>query len=183
MSTHAATPKIETVVTYLEMTGPPTAPPPPVPAMKLSLLRAEAPPLPFYRFLYGTVGEAWLWYERLALDDEALSAIVHDPLVEIYVLYVGGAPAGYGELDRRGGSDIELAYFGMMPGFIGRGLGRYLLRWTIDRAWTHEPARLWVHTCTLDHPRALHFYQRAGFIPYRRETVEIDDPRAAGILP
>jgi GNAT superfamily N-acetyltransferase len=175
--------KIETVVTYLEMTAQPTTSAPPRPAIKLAMLRAESPPVEYYRFLYGAVGGPWLWYERQLLDDEALGAIVQDPAVEVYVLYVGGVPAGYSELDGRRMPDIELAYFGLMPGYIGRGLGRYLLGWTVDQAWTRNPHRLWVHTCDLDHPRALGLYQRAGFVPYRQETIVIDDPKVTASTP
>ena len=175
--------KLETVITYLEMTRPPAAPPPTVPAERLALLRAEPPTVPFYRFLYNTVGAPWLWYERRRLDDDALAAIVQDPQVEVYVLYVRGVPAGFSELDTRGLPDIELAYFGLMPEFMGRGLGPYLLRWTIDQGWFHEPDRLWVNTCNHDHPAALALYQRAGFIPYDQKTIMIDDPRISGLVP
>jgi len=175
--------KLECVITYLEMTERPTTPTPPAPASRLALLRAEQPTVAFYRFLYNTVGAKWLWYERRMLDDEALKAIVQDPDVEIYVLYVRGVPAGFGELDRRRRADVKLAYFGLMPEFIGRGLGRYLLRWTVDQAWTRHPKRLWTHTCNLDHPRVLALYQRTGFVPYRQRTTVIDDPRLRVAFP
>ena len=174
--------KLTSVITYLEMTERPTSPTPPVPVMKIALFRAEKPSGAFYRYLYNAIGKDWLWYERRRMDDETLAMIIHDEQVEIYVLYAGGVPAGYSELDRRDGPGIELAYFGLMPEFIGRGLGRFFLRWTVDQAWIHEPARLWVHTCTQDHPNALPFYQRCGFIPYKQESVEIDDPRECGLF-
>ena len=79
---------------------------------------------------------------------------------------MSGVAAGFSELDRRHEPDIELAYFGLMEDFIGCGLGRFLLRWTVDQAWTRNPRRLWVHTCDLDHPRSLAVYQHAGFVPY-----------------
>lgn len=170
--------KIETVITYLEMTDPPTSPPPAPPSVGVTLLKADEPAVSFYRFLYNAVGGDWLWYERREMDDEALAAIIGSPDVEVYVLRVGGVPAGYGELDYREKPHMELAYFGLMPEFIGRGLGRFLLRSMIDQAWTrHHPKRLWVHTCTLDHPGALGLYQRQGFVPYKQETEIIDDPR------
>lgn len=172
--------KIESVITYLEMTEPPANPPPPAPPIpmgKLALLKADRPTVSFYRYLYNTVGGPWLWYERRLMDDDTLAAILQSPDVEIFVLYVGGVPAGFGELDFRHKPDLELAYFGLMPEFIGRGLGRYLLRCMIDEAWSRKPARFWVHTCTEDHPGALNAYQRAGFQPYRQETEIIDDPR------
>ena len=174
--------KLECVITYLEMREQPTSPTSPAPSGKLALMRSERPTVPFYRFLYETVGTPWLWYERRLLDDEALAAIIHDPGIEIYVLYVGGVPAGYAELDLRAMPDIELSYFGLMPEFIGRGFGRYLLRWSVDQAWTHAPKRLWVHTCSLDHPRALGLYQRTGFVAYRQATTVIDDPRVTGAI-
>ena len=169
--------KLESRTTYLEMTEPPSTPAPPPPAVKLALLHAERPSVAFYRFLYNTVGGPWLWWERRQLADDTLAVIVHDPKVEVYVLYVGGVPAGFSELDRRQEPDIELAYFGLMEDFIGRGLGRFLLRWTVDQAWTRNPGRLWVHTCDLDHPRSLAVYQQVGFVPYRQTTEIIDDPR------
>lgn len=176
--------KLRTIITYLQMHTRPNLAPAHLPAgTKAALLRTENPTVSFYRYLYNTVGEPWLWYERRALSDDALIAEIQHSKVEIYVLYVGGVPAGYAELDRRKGDEIELAYFGLMPEFIGRGLGRYFLTWTVDAAWRYEPKRLWVHSCNFDHPEALRAYQRAGFIPYDQETVLIDDPRVSGLIP
>jgi len=175
--------KLEMVVTYLEMTERPTFPPPPHPGEKIALLRAEAPPISFYRYLYNTVGEQWLWYERRRMSDDSLRAVIHHPEVEIFVLYVRGVPAGYVELDGRVEGEFELAYVGLIPEFIGRGLGRFLLYWAVDKAWDRSPRRVWVHTCNFDHPRAIATYQRAGFRPYKQETLIIDDPREDGTLP
>ena len=172
--------KISSVITYLEMTSRPNSPTPARPAVKIALMRADKPTVSFYRYLYNSIGQDWLWWERRQLTDEQLGAIIHDDLVEIYVLYVEGVPAGYGELDRRNVNDIELAYFGLIPEFIGRKLGGYFLRWLIDQAWTYEPDRLFVHTCTEDHPAAIHNYQRHGFSPYKQISEEIEDPRISG---
>jgi GNAT superfamily N-acetyltransferase len=174
--------KLDDVVTYLEMKERPTRPPVPVPQGKLALMRAEPCSVAFYRYLYNTVGENWLWFERRLWSDERLAALIQKPEVEIFVLYVGGVPAGFYELDRSAAHDIELAYFGLVPEFIGRGYGAYLLRAAVDSAWQHNPRRLWVHTCTFDHPRALGSYQRAGFVVYRREPVTFDDPRLLGAV-
>ena len=171
-------------LTYLEMTEKPARPPAAPPhRLHVALLRARQPTVAFYRFLYDTVGEAWLWYERRAMDDDALKAVIHDQRVEIYVLYVEGVPAGFAELDRRAEPDIELTYCGLVPEFIGRGLGDYLLSAALDMAWSHEPKRVWLHTNTLDHPRALALYQRFGFKPYKQERKTIPDPRIAGLIP
>lgn len=177
-------PRMNSVVTYLEMTQRPTSPTPTRPALPIALMRAQDMPVSFYRYLYNSVGEDWLWYERRMVDDETLAATIRNPDVYVYVLYVKGSPAGYGELDLRFGKDrVEIEYFGLLPEFIGLKLGRYFLRWLVDEAWTHEPERVTVNTCDLDHPRALGVYQSTGFVPYQRETREFDDPRVHGWFP
>ena len=144
---------------------------------RLALLRAEQPTVSFYRYLYNTVGGPWLWYERRNMDDDALRAEICSPGVEIFVLYSGGVPAGFFELDRRIAGQVELKYFGLCPEFVGRGLGPYLLDRALGRAWSTGPCRVWLNTCSLDHPRAMALYQRAGFAPYKQERIVIDDPR------
>jgi len=173
--------RIETVVTYLEMTAAPARPPRPPPRPDLEIRRARRPTVSFYRYLYAAVGEPWTWSVRRWLSDAELAAILDDPRVEVNVLWAGGVPAGYAELDRRAPPDIEVGYFGLMPEFIGQGLGAYLLDWAIHHAWRSRPRRLWLHTCDLDHPRALDFYQRAGFRIYHRRisTQELPPGMAA----
>ena len=175
--------KLESVITYLEMREEPRRVEHLPPAHKHALMRAEHPTVSFYRYLYSTVGEPWLWWERRAMDDETLTAIIHDEKVEVYVFYVDGVPAGFAELDRREESDIELAYFGLIPDFIGMGYGTYLMTWIVDAAWRYKPARLWVHSCNFDHPKAIQTYQHAGFEPYDQEIEVIDDPRDLGLIP
>ncbi len=167
-------PLIETTVTYLEMFSLPEMPPVPAPPLKLALLRLENPTTEFYLYLYDAVGSEWTWVNRKHMDKAELAGIIQDDLVEIFVLYVGGVPAGYAELDRRNEPDVELAYFGLIPEFIGRGLGRYFLDWSIRQAWSYGPERVWVNTCTEDHPRALPLYQRLGFQVYAQETATLD---------
>ena len=161
-------------VTYLEMTSPDQRLAVPAWDEPITIQRAERPTISFYRYLYDTVGADWDWYERRRLSDEALAAIVHDDAVEVYVLYVRGVPAGYAELDRRVEGEVEIAYFGLMPDYIGRGLGPALLDWALERAWSYGPRRVWLHTCSLDHPKALAVYRRAGFEVYDREVVSVD---------
>ena len=174
---------IATLVTYLEMLSPPNRPPAPPPAhIGTTLTRIEKPTVAFYRFLYNSVGAPWTWVERRLLDDATLSAAITAPGVEIHVLHTDGGPAGYGELDhglRKG--EVNLAYFGLMPDVIGKGLGRYFLDAMIDLAWSGGPERVWVHTCDLDHPRALDIYRRAGFTVYAQHEERLPDPRAAGL--
>lgn len=174
---------IDDVITYLEMRARPVLPRIPAPLTKLALMRAEECTVSFYRYLYETVGTPWLWYERRLLDDEALLAEIAKPTAEIFVLYVGGVPAGYFELDAEPPRETELRYFGLIPEFIGRRLGPFLLQAAIDQAWLRPIERLWVHTRTFDHPKALGLYQRAGFVVYDRRPVRFEDPRLRGILP
>jgi ribosomal protein S18 acetylase RimI-like enzyme len=174
---------LDDVVTYLEMFERPARPSRPAPLKKLALMRAEDCTLSYYRYLYGTVGEPWVWFERRVWSDERLAAVLRRPETELAILYVAGVPAGYYELDRSDPDNVELAYFGLVPDFIGRGLGPWLLDAAIDAAFRTEPKRLFVHTCTFDHPRALGLYQRAGFRVYERRAVTFADPRQAGLLP
>lgn len=121
--------------------------------------------LPFYRFLYGEIGKAWRWYDRLSYDDEKLAETLS--YVEIYVLYADGVPAGYVELEPHA-HEIEVAYFGLRPEFIGRGLGKHLLSYGIQQAWMPTSIeRVWLHTCNLDSPQALNNYQARGFSIYK----------------
>ena len=115
------------------------------------------------------MGSDWNWTSRKKLSEAALAAIIHDPRDEVHVLLVDGVPAGFVELDRRVEGEIEITQFGLMREFIGQGLGKYFLHWSIDQAWTYGPQRLWLHTCTLDHPNALPNYQKAGFVIFKEE--------------
>ena len=177
--------RLEVTFTYLEMREAPSRPPahPPTLNHPITLTRIMEPTIGFYRYLYNAVGEPWLWYERRIMEDEKLLPIIHDDRIEIYCLFVGGVPAGYAELNRREPTDIELSYFGLIPEFIGRGLGRYFLEAVIDIAWSHHPNRFWLHTCTLDHPSALSNYQRRGFSPFDQKTRKVMDPRRVGYMP
>jgi GNAT superfamily N-acetyltransferase len=174
--------KLEDVITYLEMTSRPPRPQLPIPAGTLALMRAERCTVSFYRYLYNTVGEPWVWFERRKWSDERLAETIAKAETEIFVLYVGGVPAGFYEFNRKDKA-IELAYFGLIPHFIGRRYGAYLLQTAIDNAWQGDTHRFWTHTCTYDHPRALGYYQRAGFRVYERRPVVFNDPRRDGTLP
>jgi GNAT superfamily N-acetyltransferase len=169
--------QLKMVVTYLEMLQPPRVAAPPVPLGKIAVLRADNITVPFYRYLYNTVGRDWIWYTRRLMSDGELKAAISDPAIDIYVLYVAGEPAGYAELDRRVADEIELVYFGLLPAYVGRRLGPWFLHWAIDAAWRTKPNRVWVHTCNFDHPKAITMYQRAGFAPYDQKTSLISDPR------
>jgi GNAT superfamily N-acetyltransferase len=168
---------VDVTVTYLEMLESPREPVPPAPP-GVEVRTLVSIPAAVYRRLYGTVGRDWHWVDRHALSDAELEAQVNDPGIEIDVLEVDGAEAGYAELDRRTAGEIRLVYFGLAPAFIGRGLGSWFLRWTVERAWSWRPRRVHLDTCTLDHPRALGNYEAVGFRRYdaRVRSVTIQQP-------
>ncbi len=157
------------VTYYLEMTAPSQLSPAP-PRDDLQLIRCEHPSPEFHRFLYAQVGAAWRWIDRLEWSDERWLAYLDRPEQQTWFGLVGGAPAGYFELEAQPGGSVEIAYFGLLPRFIGRGYGGALLTSAVERAWDMGARRVWVHTCTLDHPSALANYRRRGFRLYKEET-------------
>ena len=161
---------VDVTVYYLEMLAP-NQRSAPAPRPGLLVLHAVKPSVAYYRFLYSAVGQEYHWHSRGRLDDSFLAALIQDPREEIQVLHVDGMPAGFAELDRRQPDDIELVQFGLTRDFIGHGLGKWFLQWVIDRAWSHQPRRFWLHTCTLDHRAALPNYQKAGFVMFRQELI------------
>ncbi|MBP5856795.1 GNAT family acetyltransferase [Marivibrio halodurans] len=183
-----ALPTIDVTITWLEMLEPPRRPARPVPMADkpVNVIRLIDPPVDYYRFIHHTVGDPWLWWTRRAMSNEELADIIKDEAVEIYLLQLGGAPAGFIELDFRRTPDVaNINFFGLMPWCIGRGFGPYLLDWGIRCAWERDPAprRLTLDTCTHDHPKALAGYQKAGFQVYDRTSETIPDPRARGFIP
>ena len=155
-------------VTYLQMFARPERVESP-PRDGVVVIHAKKPTVSYYRFLYETVGRDYDWPRCRKASDAELAALLHDPLVEVHVLMVEGVPAGIAELDRRSEGEIELVNFGLVPEFIGQGLGRYFLQWTIDKAWSYSPKRFWLHTDTKDHPVALANYLKRGFSVYKEE--------------
>ena len=174
--------KLASVVTYLELRQPQPLPSTPT-ASDFAVRQVTRPDLDWYRHIFRAIGEPWLWFSRLRMRDDDLRATVDDPAVEIYVLSNASVDCGLLEFDRRQMPDIEIAFFGVTPEMTGKGVGRALFRHCLPLAWQHQPARIWVHTCTVDHPAALAFYMKFGFVPYRRAVEIADDPRLTGDLP
>ncbi|MGJ4970185.1 MULTISPECIES: GNAT family N-acetyltransferase [unclassified Bradyrhizobium] len=173
--------KVAAVVTSLEMLAPPVLPPDPV--GDWSIRRVAQPDLAWYRDLYARVGWEWLWSQRTRMSDAELAKTIRADGVEIYTLAHGGGDEALLELDFRKKTDCELALFGVTSKLIGTGAGRLLMNHALRRAWAQPLTRLWVHTCSFDHPRALAFYQRSGFRPFRRQIEIAPDPRLDGTLP
>ena len=171
-----------TVVTYLEMTERPATRPVPATAVGAVLVEANRDP-DRYRAAFRRTGERWMWVSRLTLDDAALVRLLDDPAVSTGVVSFEGRDCGILEIDCRTEGEAEITYFGLAPDAIGHGIGRWLMEQALDRAWSRPIRRLWLHTCTLDHPGALAFYRRSGFRATKMSLEILPDPRLAGIHP
>jgi GNAT superfamily N-acetyltransferase len=128
-------------------------------------MRAPEIPLHFYRYLYRQIGKRWRWYERLRMDNDQLTAVIHSKQVSICVLYVDGAPAGFFELAKQADDVTELSYFGLFERAMGLGIGKWFLLQALYAAWQDNPSKVTVTTNNLDHPRAIQLYQMMGFSP------------------
>lgn len=150
----------KTITTYLEMTSPAQLRPKRLDLPCFRVLEATVRQWEYNRFLYALVGKDWAWTDRLKWSDDQWKSYLDLPEVRTFIGYWHGSPAGYFEL--RGTTSVELAYFGLAPAFIGKGLGGALLTAALEEAWKGGAERVWVHTCTADHPAALANYQARG---------------------
>jgi GNAT superfamily N-acetyltransferase len=155
---------------YLEMTAPGQLRPKRTSRSEVVLARVRTPMPELNRFFYTAVGGDWYWIDRLPWTYPQWLAYLDRPGLETWVLSVSGIPAGYFELEMQAGADVEVVYFGILPQFIGQGFGGHLLTEAVERGWAWGARRVWLHTCTLDHPNALAHYQARGFRVYRQET-------------
>jgi GNAT superfamily N-acetyltransferase len=173
--------------TYLEQRSPTEIRSARTPGDPVDVVRVELPTPEFCRFLYTTVGGDWYWRDRLPWTRDAWTDHLSRPLNETWVGWVRGTPIGYVELAGVSTSDsteVEITSFGLLPGFLGAGLGGHLLTVGLGRAWTlagrwpdtKPVSRVWLHTCTLDGPVALANYQARGLVVYRTEEAEEDVP-------
>ncbi len=164
---------VQTTVTFLEMSSPPNSYPQLPLNRNLTLLRTRKPPLHFYRYLIDRVGRDWHWVNSLRLTDEELAAQIHAPERDIRVLHIDGAPAGFFDVRSDGEQSAEIVFFGLLDHVAGQGLGRWFLGTAIEAAWSHNPSKVKLQTCSLDHPAALPLYQKLGFVPVARMEEKI----------
>lgn len=169
-------PSLQVVRTYLEMSTPEELRPAREPEEAPRLERMEGCPGSFFRYLYAEVGRAYHWTDRLGWSDDKVRSHLADPDVSLWLLSSKGSPAGYFELRKHQDDSVEVAYFGLLPEFVGRGWGGHLLTLAVRAAWTMGPERVWLHTCTLDHPAALPNYLKRGFRPVREEVYTANVP-------
>ena len=172
--------KFEITTTFLEMLSPADFNAKPPPGDNVVVKKVEIPTPVINHFFFVNVGRPWRWYSRLNWILEDWKKLVEKQSTSTWIGYISGSPFGYIELDQQVDS-VEIAFFGLLPQFIGMKLGGFLLSEAIRVAWMLEPKRVWVHTCTLDHQHALDNYLARGFSIYSNKTVteqvpEDDDP-------
>ncbi len=161
----------ETEITwYLEMLSPQELRRKALPP-ESNLVRLGVPLPAINRFFYKEVGKLWKWTDRLSWTEDEWNKWVESENVQTWVLHLRGTPAGYFELDSQDGN-VEVSYFGLLPQFLEKGLGGGFLTAAVDKAWKMGALRVWVHTCSFDHPNALKNYKARGFQIYS-ESIEI----------
>lgn len=173
---------VASVVTCLEMHSKPQQETLPLPE-GITLAPLVNVDLVAYRALFRKIGAKWLWFSRLYMADDKLTAILNDPNVEAWVIRDGAEDIGMLELDFSEPGQCELVFLGLVEGTTGKGLGRAIMSRATERAFAKPIERFWVHTCTFDHPSALNFYIRSGFVPYAFQVEVQADPRLTGHLP
>ncbi len=156
--------------THLEMTSRAQLRPATALNTTFDLIRAQIPSPELNRFLYTAVGANWCWFGRRSWSKAQWLAYLDRADLETWVAYVSGTPAGYFELERQSDANVEIVYFGLLPAFIGKKLGGPLLTAAVCRAWDMGAKRVWVHTCDLDHPKALANYEARGFKVFHVES-------------
>jgi GNAT superfamily N-acetyltransferase len=171
-----ATPPTNVRRVYLELRNPGELRPARASELRARVERLNPCPADVYRALYRDVGERWHWRDRLAWSDEQLARHLARDEVSVFAARVRDDVAGYFELEQHGDGSIEIAYFGLRPEFFGRGLGGELLTRAAEEAWRLGAARVWLHTCSLDSPRALPNYLARGFQPFKEEWYTTEVP-------
>jgi GNAT superfamily N-acetyltransferase len=160
----------QSVRTFLELRDITDLEPARLPEVAARVEQVVECPASFWRYLYTEVGRAYHWIDRLPWTDQQIREYLAQPEVTLWLMTVGGAPAGYFELRRDRVDGTEIVYFGLLPEFTGRGLGGFLLTAAVERAWAAGTQRVWLHTNSLDHPAALPNYLKRGFRAFHSET-------------
>jgi ribosomal protein S18 acetylase RimI-like enzyme len=165
---------IEVTRTYLEMRAPSELKPARRNDPLIEIERQHDCSIELFRFLYREVGKGYFWMDRLPWTDEEIKTYLQQPEVTLWLMTYAGDVAGYFELKKEADVSTEIAYFGLMPQFIGRGLGKHLLTCAVEQAWEDGAKRVWLHTCTDDDPAALPNYIKRGFKPFKTEKYLVE---------
>lgn len=171
-------PVIYSEVTYLEMIKDPHVRP--ADLGRFSMRRVENMSVADYMDIYREVGRDYLWNYRPGQSDEEIRAILSSPATWMYLLFEEGRAVGMAELDASNPNDVELVHFGLIPRFLNQGIGKLFLQNIISLVWETGVRRMWLSTCGMDHPKAIRFYEAAGFIPFKTRMGEFKDWRFTG---
>lgn len=163
----------QAVRTYLEMADRSQLSPADAPPGDVTLERSDDCSVALWRELYADVGRDHHWVDRLDWSDAAIAHYLGDPRLELWILRERGEPAGYFELRAHDDGAVEIAYFGLRPQVLGRGLGKFMLTRAVERAWDRGATRVWLHTSSLDHSSALPNYLARGFSIWKQETYDV----------
>jgi GNAT superfamily N-acetyltransferase len=166
----------EVTRTYLEMRDPAQLRPARCDNPRIRIEQMRECPASFFRYLYVEVGRNYHWIDRLTWTDEDIVAHLSQPANSLWLMTDEGANAGYFELRQCEDGSAEIAYFGLLPEFIGRGLGKHLLTCAVEQAWAEGANRVWLHTCTLDDPAAMPNYLKRGFRAFKTEVYKAELP-------
>lgn len=166
--------RIQVTRTYLQMTQPKQLRRFVVSDPSLALEPVARPTVALAQRLYHEVGAHYHWVDRDQWSPAEWERYVGAPGFELHLLKQGGETAGFFELTRDADGAVEIALFGLLPRFLGQGLGKHLLTLATERAWASGAGRVWLHTCTLDHPAALPNYLKRGFEIYKTESYETE---------
>ena len=175
-----ATSTIEVTRTYLEMRDPGELQSACSDDPRIRIEQQRDCSVSFFRYLYAEVGRKYRWMDRLPWTDEQIRAYLQSLEISFWLMTYDDAPAGYFELRKCEDGSTEIAYFGLLPGFLGRGLGKHLLTWATKQAWAMGTNRVWLHTCTLDDKAAMPNYLKRGFQPFKTEKYPVEVRDTAG---
>ena len=178
---------ITSVITHLEMTRRPKRAA--LPDTILTMRKAANLSVTEYQNLFRLIGAPWLWFGRLCQSEESLATLLANPAMPLYIIEDRKREiAGMLELDFCQKGMCEIVYLGLVPSLNGKGLGKWLMAQCLMLAWAGQKdlppiERIWLKTCTLDHPAALSFYRKQGLTPFAQEIEIYPDPRLTGHLP
>ena len=165
---------IEVTRTYLEMRNASELQPGRIDDPRVRIEPQRDCSVALFRFLYVEVGRTYHWIDRLPWTDDDIARYLQQPEISLWLMTYDGERAGYFELRRCEDGSVEIAYFGLLPGFLGRGLGKRLLTCATEQAWSDGANRVWLHTCTLDDPAALPNYLKRGFRAFKTEKYAVE---------
>jgi GNAT superfamily N-acetyltransferase len=171
-------PVIHSEVTYLEMVENPRLTS--VDLGRFAMRRVENMGVTDYLDVYREVGRDYLWNYRPGQSLDEISAILHSPHTWMYVLFEEDRAVGMAELDASNPEDVELVHFGLIPSLLNQGIGKLFLRNIVSLVWESGVSRMWLSTCGMDHPKAIRFYEAAGFAPFKVKMGEFKDWRFTG---